>query len=264
MYTGYMSQTLIIPIKPSPTLNECASLVWKLSTLSSKTIQNYRNSYRRNISTSLGSKPIHEVTTLDLLKVLAPLSPQSYFQALMAVRAIYREASVMGFVDSSPAQKISPKKISVAPKKFLTWEQVKEIDFGKYDSQIKFLALHGLRWGEAIVLKQADIVNNKVHITKSAAGPTKSQAGNRVVPYFGYFKKFPKTRRPIAKKLQEYDVTIHSLRKTYAYFLKTNHVHVTAAAKLLGHRNPMVTLKIYTLVRDEEIDEIGNKLRTII
>jgi len=62
-------------------------------------------------------------------------------------------------------------------------------------------------------------------------------------------------------KLHEYGVTIHSLRKTYAYFLKLNQVHVTAAAKFLGHSNPLVTLKIYTLVRDEEIDQIANSLR---
>jgi integrase len=54
---------------------------------------------------------------------------------------------------------------------------------------------------------------------------------------------------------------IHSLRKTYAYFLKTNNVHVTIAAKFLGHSDPMVTLKIYTMVRDTEIDEVGNQLR---
>jgi integrase len=65
----------------------------------------------------------------------------------------------------------------------------------------------------------------------------------------------------IARALTQYGVTIHSLRKTYAYFLKTNDVHVTTAAKFLGHSDPMVTLKIYTMVRDSEIGEIGIKLR---
>ena len=92
-------------------------------------------------------------------------------------------------------------------------------------------------------------------------GPTKTESGVREVPYFGYFKQFPKTRVAIAKTLAEHGVTIHSLRKTYAYFLKTNDVHVTTAAKFLGHSDPMVTLKIYTLVRDAEIDEVGDRLR---
>ena len=100
-----------------------------------------------------------------------------------------------------------------------------------------------------------------MYSTKSKAGPTKTYSGNRTIPYFGYFKPFPKFRHVIAKKLQEHGVTIHSLRKTYAYFLKSNHIHVTAAAKFLGHSNPLVTLKIYTLVRDEEIDEINDDVK---
>jgi integrase len=238
-----------------------AELVWKLSNLAPKTIQNYRNSYRKNISVNLGGTAINEITTADLLKNLAPLTPQTYFQTLMAVRVIYREAVLMGFNNSSPAIGIRPKRIRVAPKKFLTWEQVKSTNFGKYDNQIKFLALHGLRWGEAIVLTEDDILDNKVYVTKSKTGATKTSSGNRVIPYFGYFEPFPKSRQAIANKLQEYGVTIHSLRKTYAYFLKLNQVHVTAAAKFLGHSNPLVTLKIYTLVRDEEIDQIADSLR---
>jgi integrase len=53
---------------------------------------------------------------------------------------------------------------------------------------------------------------------------------------------------------------VHSLRKTYAYNLKEAGVHVTTAAKLMGHSNPMVTLKIYTQVRDTEIMESGSKI----
>jgi integrase len=92
-------------------------------------------------------------------------------------------------------------------------------------------------------------------------GPTKTRSGVRRVPYMGHFKPFPKSRQAIANKLAQYGVDIHSLRKTYAYFLKSNGVHVTTAAKFMGHSNPMITLKIYTLVRDDEIETIGNNLR---
>ena len=86
----------------------------------------------------------------------------------------------------------------------------------------------------------------------------------REVPYFGYFKKFPKTRVGIAKALAEFGVSIHSLRKIHAYFLKTNNVHVTVAAKLLGHADPMITLKLYTLVRDNEIETVGAKIKQVL
>ena len=74
------------------------------------------------------------------------------------------------------------------------------------------------------------------------------------------FVSFPKFQDRIAKKLRPYGVTVHSLRKTYAYMLKQANVHVTTAAKLLGHSNPMVTMKIYTMVLDNEIEKTGESL----
>jgi integrase len=105
------------------------------------------------------------------------------------------------------------------------------------------------------------IYAGRVHINKSIYGPTKTLSGIREVPFFGHFKKFPNTRNAIAAKLGQYEITIHSLRKTYAYFLKTNSVHVTTAAKFMGHSDPSITLKIYTLVRDSEIDEIAMRIK---
>ncbi len=82
-----------------------------------------------------------------------------------------------------------------------------------------------------------------MHISKSAAGETKTVAGNRAVPL-----SFP------------HGVTVHSLRKTYAYTLKSSQIHVTTAAKMIGHSNPLVTLKIYTLVLDDEIAKSASAL----
>jgi len=115
-----------------------------------------------------------------------------------------------------------------------------------------------------VALVASYIYEDKVHINKSMYGPTKTQSGVREVPYFGHFKQFPKTRVAIAKALAIHGVNIHSLRKTYAYFLKTNDVHVTTAAKFLGHSDPMITLKIYSLVRDTEIDDVGIRLRNVL
>jgi integrase len=195
------------------------------------------------------------------MMAMQDLPPQSYYQTVMMIRVIYREAIEHELLTTSPASTIKPKKITVKPQKFLTWDEVRETHFGKYDSHIKFLALHGLRWGEAAVLTLDDISDNKVHIRRSIHGATKTQSGVRAVPYFGHFKEFPKTRVPIAKALEPHGVTIHSLRKSYAYFLKSNNVHVTTAAKFMGHSNPLVTLKIYTMVLDDEIDAVGDELR---
>jgi integrase len=205
---------------------------------------------------------MNSISKREFLDVLAPLNPPNYFQTLMMLRVLYREALSRDLVAESPVASIRAPRIHVQPQKFLTWEEVRDNNFGKYDPQIKFLALHGLRWGEAAALSADDIYDNVVHINKSIYGPTKTPSGNRAIPYFGYFEVFPKTRSPIANALKPFGVCIHSLRKTYAYFLKSNGVHVTTAAKFMGHSNPMITLKIYTLVRDSEIDEVGLRIRS--
>jgi len=246
------------------TLDDFANHCWKFLPVTKKTVQNYRGAYSRNISHRFGSREMNSISKREFLEVLAPLNPPNYFQTLMMLRVLYREALSRELVTESPVASVRAPRIHVQPKKFLTWEEVRDTNFGKYDSQVKFLALHGLRWGEAAALKNSDISDNKVSIKRSIHGATKTMAGIRQVPYFGYFKEFPRTRVPIAKALEPYGVTIHSLRKTYAYFLKSNNVHVTTAAKFMGHSNPLVTLKIYTLVRDDEINLVGDELRKVL
>jgi len=242
-------------------LDEFANYCWSILPVTKMTARNYRGAYNRNISKHLGKREIDSLKRREFVDALAPLAAPNYFQTLMALRVIYREALNRSLVAESPVIGIKAPRSRPRPQKFLTWEEVSATDFGKYDQQLQFLALHGLRWGEAVALKAEDIYDDKVHINKSMYGPTKTESGVREVPYFGYFKQFPKTRVAIAKTLAQYGVTIHSLRKTYAYFLKTNDVHVSTAAKFLGHSDPTITLKIYTLVRDDEVDDIGNKLR---
>ena len=68
------------------------------------------------------------------------------------------------------------------------------------------------------------------------------------------------TYKPIQKCANKHGVTVHSFRRTYAYLLKTQGIHVTTAQKLLGHSDPMMTLRVYTSVLDSEIDDAGDKL----
>jgi integrase len=183
-------------------LDEFAAYCWSFIPVTKKTVSNYRGAYNRNVARALGKREMESITRREFLDLLAPLAAPNYFQTLMAVRVIYREALNREIVKDSPVATIKAPRVRPRPQRFLTWEQVEATNFGRHDSHIKFLALHG--------------------------------------------------------------VTIHSLRKTYAYFLKTNDVHVTTAAKFLGHSDPTITLKIYTLVRDSEIDEVGAKLRNAL
>ena len=130
-------------------LDQFATHCWSFLPVTKKTISNYKGAYNRNISHHFGSRDMNSISKREFLDVLAPLMPPNYFQTLMMLRVLYREALSRELVAESPVASIRAPRIHVQPQKFLTWEEVRDNNFGKYDSQVKFLALHGLRWGEA-------------------------------------------------------------------------------------------------------------------
>lgn len=241
-------------------LHTLAGVIIPFLPITEKTRYTYTWSYNRHFDGALGKWDVNEISRQDIERIISPLPKQSGYQALMVIKTLFREAHERGWVDINPTKGIKAPKIRTGHSPFLTWEEVRDGFFGNYDNHIRFLALHGLRWGEAVALTGDDIHDGLVHINRSIHGATKTQSGVRTVPYLGYFEPFPATRKPLAKVLKPYGVNIHSLRKTYAYLLKTNGVHVTTAQKLLGHASPMVTLSIYTKVLDQETLETGAKL----
>jgi integrase len=183
---------------------------------------------------------------------------------LAAIKTVYREAKIRNLVHNSPVHGMSGPRITVSPRKFLTWDEIKKAEFGKYQNQIRFLALHGLRWSEARALKNEDIRDGRIYISRSIHGQTKSKAGVRTVPLVSEFVPLPRSPKTLNRALAHHRVTTHSLRHTYAYLLKQQGVHVTTAQRLLGHSDPRVTMAIYTQVLDNEIDEAGVLLRNAI
>ena len=226
-----------------------------------KTRANYRSALKNHIAPSLGEKAIKDITRQDIQKVIKPLPPQTAHTVLAVLKTLFREAEDQSLIEFPPTLKVkAPTKI-IRDRKFITFEDLDRLDFGKYNTQIRFMALHGVRWGEAVALTFDDLRNNRIYINKSVHGSVKSQSGVRSVPQVSEFALFPKTPRPLRKVLDPHEITIHSLRHTYAYFLKSNGVHVTTAQKLLGHSDPRVTMSVYTRVLDDEIDAVGDTLR---
>jgi integrase len=232
--------------------------------LRAKTKKNYLGAYRKNLAPAIGDKELVDVTKAEIMASLDVLPAQTRYQTLMMARRVFSEAEERGLIPESPARSIKAPKISVKNQGFLTWEELEKIDFGKQTKRIRFLALHGLRFGEAAALTKDDIKGDFIHITKSKHGLTKSKAGNRIVPLACDFVTFANNQKSIARALKPYGVTVHSLRKTYAYILKRSGVHVTTASRLMGHSNTSITLNIYTKVRDDEIEQSGAEIREYI
>lgn len=243
-------------------VNEWVETLWKVLQVRPRTLHDYKRLYRRHLEPVIGNLDINSIDPAIIQAKLLSLPPQTSRHTLMLAKTIWREAETYGVVRGSILGRLKTPPIQIATKKFLTWEEVDAVDWGRYNDQIRFLALHGLRWSEATALTQADIHDGFVWINKSIYGQCKSGSSVRKVPYLGYFRQFPKTYKPLQQAVNKQGITVHSLRKTYAYLLKTQGVHVTTAQRLLGHSDPILTLKVYTGVLDSEIDEAGILLKS--
>lgn len=241
-------------------VDEWVETLWKVLQVRPNTLHDYKRLYRRHLQPLIGTMPIDSVTPQLLQVKLLSLPPQTARHTLMLGKTIWREALVYGITEKNPTSKLRTPTIHINPRKFLIWEEVDALDWGKYNDHIRFLALHGLRWSEAVALTEDDIRDGFVWVNKSIHGLCKSNSSNRKVPYLGYFNPFPKSYKALRKAANVHGINIHSLRSTYAYLLKTQQVHVTTAQKLLGHSDPMMTLKVYTKVRDDEIHTTALKL----
>lgn len=222
-----------------------------------KTRATYHSMLRLHILPTLAHRDISSISRLDIQTAIQGLPAQTAAMSLAVIKTIFREALAQEIVDVSPAHGVKSPQIMVEPRQFMRWEEVLQSSFGDYTPQIRFLALHGLRWSEAVALTVDDIRDDRVWINKSIHGQTKSKAGIRSVPLVSPFIVFPKSPKTLRKVLKPYGVDIHSFRHTYAYLLKQQGVHVTTAQRLLGHSDPRVTMNVYTQVLDHEIDDVG-------
>jgi integrase len=244
-------------------VDEWANKLWPLLNVTKKTRYDYTRLYERYLKPVIGHKDLDENLRQDLQLHLLGLPPQTARHCLMVAKTTWREALNYGVCQNNPTIGIKTPKIQEKPRHFLTWEEIDSRDWGRYNNQIRFLALHGLRWSEAVALSEDDIKEGFVNVYKSIYGPCKSSSSIRKVPYLGYFQKFPVTHKPLMKAAHLHGITVHSLRRTYAYLLKTQGIHVTTAQRLLGHSDPVLTMKIYTGVLDSEIGEAATSLRKI-
>ena len=241
-------------------VNEWVETLWTVLNVRPKTLQNYKHQYGRYLKDVMGSYELDLVKPVELQQCLLALPPQTSRHCLMLIKTIYREASLYGHTKANPSTGLKTPQIQLSEKKFLTWDEVNSRSWGRYDEQIRFLALHGLRWSEAVAITESDIRDGFVYVSKSVYGPCKSKSSIRKVPYLGHFSPLPVSYKPMQKCANTHGVTIHSFRRTYAYLLKTQGIHVTTAQRLLGHSDPMMTLKVYTSVLDSEIGDAGELL----
>lgn len=169
---------------------------------------------------------------------------------------------------------------------------------GEHRALTLTLAYCGLRWGEAIGLRVRDVefLRRRISVHENAVqigvahevGPTKGREARSVpVPEFvlnelsvqcagkapgelvfatpeGRYLPRPKssngwfTRAVKAAGVQT--VTPHDLRHTCASLAVSAGVNVLALARMLGHKDPSVTLRVYADLFDTDLDAVAENL----
>lgn len=245
-------------------LEDFALATIDLLVLRDKTKKDYLSALKCHVFPKIGAHEMTTITKRDIQEVVQELEPPIAAKTLAVLKTLFREATDYGHMELSPTLGVRIKPNRSIPRKFLRWEEIKGLDFGKYGCQIRFLAAHGLRWSEALALTPADFIDGRILVTKSIHGESKSKSSIRLVPQLTEFEEFPRSPKTLRNVLDPYGVCIHSLRHSYAYLLKQQGIHVTTAQRLLGHSDSRITMNIYTQVLDEEIDSAGALLRSKI
>jgi integrase len=126
--------------------------------------------YRRYIYPALHQYELAEIKREHIQILIKSLPPQTGATTLAVLKTIFREAIDNAYCEHSPAAAVRRPKIQVIPRKFIPLPELVALELPKFKTQIVFLAMHGLRWGEAVALTESDIYDGRVHISKSIHG----------------------------------------------------------------------------------------------
>lgn len=181
---------------------------------------------------------------------------------------------------------------------YLSADDVRRLadESGEHRVLVLTLAYCGLRWGEAVALKVRDVqfLRRRISVSENAVqlgvdhavGPTKGREARSVpVPQFvlnelsvrcagkdaddlvfgddGYLPR-PKSNggwfAGAVKRAKVQPITPHDLRHTCASLAVSAGANVLALARMLGHKDPSVTLKVYADLFDDDLDVVAESL----
>ena len=170
---------------------------------------------------------------------------------------------------------------------------------GRYADLVLILAFTGLRWGEAIALTVADVefLKRRISVHRNAVqvgqdfevGQTKGKESRTVPVAASVLSRFAVRcegrstsdllfparsggylKRPsddstgwfnrAVERAQVQKITPHDLRHTCASLAVSSGANVLAVSRMLGHKDPSITLRIYADLFDSDLDAVAVNL----
>ena len=220
----------------------------------------------------------------------------------LTLKQIFESAIDEGIITKNPCKNLIIPKVYVKEKRALNdieKEKMLKIDFDPMEKMFVYLIYGcGLRKGETLALETSDFKNGKVYVNKNIIFTSgkpylthpKSISSIREVPtpdfVVDFLKKYKsngklfvidgkyltdvqytKMWKGIVKKINQNtkcsnDLTAHIFRHNYATMLYYSNISIKMAAKLLGHSNTDMIMRVYAHL-DEEKENINQRINNI-
>lgn len=267
---------------------------WCSHWLSSKlvkqtTYETYECLLRLHLLPVLHGRLLDTITPRDAQAVVTgAATPDLSIRLYQTMTDIFNLAVEQDYLDKTPMRGVKCRPKPEYRYTVLTPQQMRDIasQAGHYEGLIMFLAFTGVRFGEAIALRQQDwtqgeavIHRNIVKVKGGVIETTPKSNKSRIVAVPSFLDKYrvdsdhvftSKRGRVINHanflKLCWYRLEkpmgtrVHDLRHSYATALINGGANVKAVQRQLGHANISTTLDIYGHLYDDYRREINNIL----
>ena len=275
-----------------------------------KTRAGYESLLRSRILPTFGDVKLSRISSSMVRRWMAEMSADGLSASrVKQARAVLRQslevARVDGLIGSNPAQGVKAPQSRRRDPVYLTAEQVGYLAQIAEDHQngsetlVWFLALTGLRWGEAVALRRSslDLMRRRVKVSESATeingalvfGTPKTHKSRVVVfprflaerladhcaaigpddpvftaPMGGYLRSANYRRNVWKPALTEAgldeSLRIHDLRATAASLMIGAGASIKAVQRALGHASAKVTLDTYAGLFEDDLEALADRL----
>lgn len=263
------------------------------------TLAGYRSLLDTLVLPELAGYPVGAITYETLTAwaaTMTRLSGSRRRQAIGVVAQVLDHAIRVGQIQSNPARLLDLPQIRPRRRhRYLDHAELHALAAaaGDYRPLILTLGYTGLRWGEAVALRGTDVVRDRglIHVDRSAteAGGTLAYVAPKnhqrrdvpvldlvldVLPDTGPDLLFPGPTGPLRAgwfrsrvwiPAQEVSgcrgLKIHELRHTAASLARASGADAFVVARMLGHKDPSLTARLYADLFDVELGLIRRQMQ---